>query len=125
MNAVAEKPRQATKTAPAVEASRSRTASAKELGYIHRAQDIETVFQAIGAQCISLRDFLKHARKELEEDRGHLLTINNLQIAEHLVCLIGAMSDQMSECPTLGSTADWVTGDGIDRIADGSGGAGE
>lgn len=123
MNAVAEKPRQAAKASPAVEVARTRTASAKDLGYIHCAHDIETVFQAIGAQCISLRDFLKHARKELEEDRGRLLMINNLQIAEHLVCLIGAMSDQMSNSPTLGSTADWVTGDGIDRITNGDLGA--
>lgn len=90
--------------------------TAAKLGYIHRAEDIETVFTTIAGQCIALRDFLADARAELENTGGVVRAGNDLFMAQHLVGLIGSLADEMSKTPVLGNPSALATMDGIERI---------
>ena len=87
-----------------------------QAGYLHSASDIDAVFRSFGIQCLSLRDFLIDICTSVKTGCGERRTVDNLLIAQQLICLMGSMVDQMTDTPVLGSTADWVTGDAIERI---------
>lgn len=79
----------------------------------HHAKDIQTVFETLATQALTLRDFLLDARTELEANGGTVRAANDMLVAQHLAAFIGSMADEMGGGRYIGSPASWATMDGI------------
>ncbi|QIL81010.1 hypothetical protein G7047_14725 [Diaphorobacter sp. HDW4A] len=84
--------------------------------HIYSASHVDQVFSSITTQSLTLRDFLIDARVTLETEGAVGRAVNHLMVAESLACLVGSVADHMCKWRALGGVADWVTGDGIERI---------
>ena len=82
----------------------------------HHAKDVQTVFETLATQALTLRDFLLDARTELEGNGGKVRAANDMLVAQHLAAFIGSMADEMCGGNYIGSPASWATMDSIEPI---------
>lgn len=82
-----------------------------DLGGYQRDQ-VKTVFERIAVQSEMLRDFLQRLASQ---QHGHDSELRlDLQMAQSLATLIGAVADQMIGGDHIGSVGSWATHDGIE-----------
>ena len=84
--------------------------------HLHHAKDVQTVFETLATQALTLRDFLLDARTKLDTNKGTVRAANDMLVAQHLAAFIGSMADEMGGGRYIGSPASWATMDGIEPI---------